>query len=285
MNNIVAYIDEYGAFGFKFDKPHVSSHFIITATIINENDIPSVTETINRIKQKYFQKGEIKSSKIGRNHNKRKIILDELIKLPFRLFILVVDKKLIYPQSGLRFKKSFYKYLNNKLYNELSINYKRIKIVADEMGSKEFMQSFYSYVKSKQGYIHNLFGDEISEDTIIYFEDSKQSLVQISDFISGCLAYTYDDTKKQESDGYNYYSILKKKINRIKNFPETVDSFHFDDSAISTNYNLEIAETCFRKAKIFLDQNKNSDDDIIRHDSARLFLPIMMSSIIYQQKS
>ena len=53
MNNIVAYIDEYSAFGFKFDKLHVSSHFIITATIINENDIPSVTETTNRIKQKY----------------------------------------------------------------------------------------------------------------------------------------------------------------------------------------------------------------------------------------
>ena len=126
------------------------------------------------------------------------------------------------------------------------------------------MKSFYSYVKSKQKIIHTLFDDEISDDTDIVFENSKQSLVQISDFISGCLAYSYDEKKKLEIDGYNYYSILKPKINRIKIFPETSDSFDIADSAISSKYNAEIANICFRKAKVFIEQHKNSDDEIVK---------------------
>lgn len=264
MNKIVAYIDEYGAFGFQLDKPNVSTHFIISAIIVEETDIQELEYKTDIIRQKYFQKGEIKSSKVGRNHARRKLILDEIIKLPFRIFAFVVDKKLIYPQSGLKYKTSFYKFLNNIVYSELSVNFKKIKIVADEMGSSDYMKSFYSYVKSKQKIIHTLFDDEISEDTDIVFENSKQSLVQISDFISGCLAYTYDEKKKLEANGYNYYSILKPKINRIKIFPETSDSFDIADSAISSKYNAEIADICFRKAKVFVEQHKNSDDEIVK---------------------
>lgn len=264
MNKIVAYIDEYGAFGFQLDKPNVSTHFIITAIIVEESNVQELSDKTNIIRQRYFQKGEIKSSKVGKNHVRRKLILDEITKLPFRIFTLVVDKKMIYPQSGLRYKTSFYKFLNNIIYSELSVNFKKIKIIADEIGSSDYMKSFYSYVKSKQKIIHTLFDDEISDDTDIVFENSKQSLVQISDFISGSLAYTYDEKKKLESEGYNYYSLLKSKINRIKIFPETSDSFDIADSAISSKYNAEIADICFRKAKLFVEQHKNSDDDIIK---------------------
>lgn len=264
MNKIVAYIDEYGAFGFQLDKPNVSTHFIITAIIVEESKVQELSDKTNIIRQRYFQKGEIKSSKVGKNHVRRKLILDEITKLPFRIFTLVVDKKMIYPQSGLRYKTSFYKFLNNIIYSELSVNFKKIKIIADEIGSSDYMKSFYSYVKSKQKIIHTLFDDEISDDTDIVFENSKQSLVQISDFISGSLAYTYDEKKKLESEGYNYYSLLKSKINRIKIFPETSDSFDIADSAISSKYNAEIADICFRKAKLFVEQHKNSDDDIIK---------------------
>lgn len=264
MNKIVAYIDEYGAFGFQLDKPNVSTHFIITAIIVEESNVQELSDKTNIIRQRYFQKGEIKSSKVGKNHVRRKLILDEITKLPFRIFTLVVDKKMIYPQSGLRYKTSFYKFLNNIIYSELSVNFKKIKIIADEIGSSDYMKSFYSYVKSKQKIIHTLFDDEISDDTDIVFENSKQSLVQISDFISGCLAYSYDEKKKLEIDGYNYYSILKPKINRIKIFPETSDSFDIADSAISSKYNAEIANICFRKAKVFIEQHKNSDDEIVK---------------------
>ena len=34
-----AFIDEFGAFGFDFSNPGCSSHFIITAIVVNEDDL------------------------------------------------------------------------------------------------------------------------------------------------------------------------------------------------------------------------------------------------------
>ena len=264
MKNIIAYIDEYGAFGYQLDMPNVSSHFIISAIIVNNEDLMLIQQKCEEIRRKFFQKGEIKSSKVGNNHKRRHLVLKELIKLPFRIFALVVDKKLIYPQSGLRYKKSFYKWLNNIVYSELSLNFKSLKIVADEFGSSDYMKSFYSYVRGKQKSIRTLFGEEFDEESDIIFENSKNSLVQIADFVSGSLAYNFDDKKKLEAEMNDYYSVLKTKINRIKVFPETVDSFQVDDSAIFAKYNHDIAEICYKKAKFFIEQHKQSSDDIVK---------------------
>ena len=55
MNKKYVYIDEFGAFGFDFDKPDVSTHFILSAVIIDEQNLESVEKAVNIIKQKYFQ--------------------------------------------------------------------------------------------------------------------------------------------------------------------------------------------------------------------------------------
>lgn len=254
-----AYIDEYGAFGFKFDKPNCSSHYIICAIIIENEQIPEVEASLEIIRQRHFQTGEMKSSKVGSNHPRRKRILDELIGLPFNVYLYVVDKRKIYENSGLRYKKSFYKYLTNQLYEELRVNFRELMIVADELGANEFKQSFYNYTRSKQIVTRNLFGDEFNESDI-QLVNSKQSVInQLADLIAGSFAYCYDEQKKPLSGGYNYHRILQSKVNRIKLFPETIDSFKIGSSAASANYDPEIAETCFRKAKAYIEKNKNSD--------------------------
>lgn len=80
-----AYIDEYGAFGFQFDKPNCSSHFLICAIILDDNEKDIVEQGLEKIRAKYFQTGEIKSSKVRGNHRRRLIILEEIKKLPFHV--------------------------------------------------------------------------------------------------------------------------------------------------------------------------------------------------------
>ena len=122
-----AFIDEFGAFGFDFSNPGCSSHFIITAIVVNEDDLPIVADGIESVRKKYFQTGEIKSSKIGKNHNRRIAILNEIKQLPFHIFSFVCDKQKIYENSGLaRYKASFYKFLNNFVYQELRITYSNL---------------------------------------------------------------------------------------------------------------------------------------------------------------
>lgn len=259
-----AYIDEYGAFGFQFDKPNCSSHFLICAIILDDNEKDIVEQELEKIRVKYFQTGEIKSSKVSGNHRRRMKILEEIKKLPFHVYLYVVDKRKIYENSGLRFKKSFYKYLTNQIYEELRVNFKELKIVADEIGTNEFKESFYSYTRSKQKKIRLLFGEEFGETDLVLVNSKNNIINQLADFVVGCMAYKYDVQKIPLAAGYHYDQILNTKINRIKEFPETIDSFQVSTSSAAVNYDPEIAEICFRKAKAYIESNKSSKDDEIK---------------------
>ena len=92
-----AFVDEFGAFGFDFANTGCSSHFIISAIIVNEQDLDVVSRGVENIRRIYFQQGEMKSSKIGRNHKRRITILNELKKLPFHIFaVWSYEKSVIY---------------------------------------------------------------------------------------------------------------------------------------------------------------------------------------------
>ena len=70
MERVYAFTDEYGAFGWELNNPSVSTHFIITAIIVKKSDLASFTEKAEALRKKHFQTGEIKSSKIGKDHKR-----------------------------------------------------------------------------------------------------------------------------------------------------------------------------------------------------------------------
>lgn len=80
---LYAFCDEFGAFGFDFEKDNVSSHFIIAAIIVEEECLDLVQQEAERIRQRFFQSGEMKSSNVGNNHKRRRLILEQLKELPF----------------------------------------------------------------------------------------------------------------------------------------------------------------------------------------------------------
>lgn len=264
-NTKYAFVDEFGAFGYDFANPGCSTHFIISAIIVDENNLQIVANGVEAIRKKFFQQGEIKSSKVGKNHKRRITILNELKQLPFHIFSFVCDKQKVYENSGLRFKKSFYKFLNNIVYQELRIAYSNLTITADEIGNNDYLKSFAEYVKSKEMPL------DLFDHSLFRFENSKHSIIlQLADIISGSLAYHYDEKKKLEADGYNYNSILGDKILRIKVFPETFDSFNISQNDLNPEYNPEIADICYRKAKHFIEANAKTEDAEIKQQIAIL---------------
>ena len=94
MEKVYAFTDEYGAFGWEIDNPSVSTHFIITAIIVKESDLVDFTQKSEILRKKHFQTGEIKSSKIGKEHSRRLRILADLQDIPFSIFSVCIDKKL-----------------------------------------------------------------------------------------------------------------------------------------------------------------------------------------------
>lgn len=264
-NTKYAFVDEFGAFGYDFSNSGCTTHFIISAIIVDRDNLQIVADGISAIRQKYFQQGEIKSSKIGKNHKRRITILNELKQLPFHIFAFVCDKQKVYENSGLRFKKTFYKFLNNIVYQELRIAYSNLTITADEIGDNDYIQSFVAYVKSKEIPL------DLFDNSLFRFENSKYNVIlQLADIISGSLAYHYDERKKLDADGYNYISILGDKILRIKVFPETFETFNVNQNDHNPEYNPEIADICYRKAKYFIETNSKTEDIEIKQQIAIL---------------
>ena len=146
MELVYAFTDEYGAFGWDIENPTVSTHFIITAIIVKESNLQLFTQKAEEIRKRHFQTGEIKSTKIGKDHKRRLRILADLQGLPFSVFSVCIDKKKCIENMsirGLQYKKSFYKFMNNIVHRELRRAFQKIIVVADEVGTNEYMQSFW----------------------------------------------------------------------------------------------------------------------------------------------
>lgn len=88
------------------------------------------------VRRSFFQTGELKSSKIGRNRARWHEVLSALAKVQFRFYGLAVDKTAIERTSGLRWKQSFYKNICGRAYRKLLRAYSSLQIRADRYGTE-----------------------------------------------------------------------------------------------------------------------------------------------------
>ena len=265
MNTKYAYVDEFGAFGYNFENEGCSTHFIIAAIIVDENDIVKIKQSVEIIRNKYYPNGEIKSSRIGKNHRKRISIINELKVLPFKIFAFVCDKRKIFEQSGLRYKQTFYKFINNLAYQELRTSFSNLVISADEVGENEYLKSFAKYIREREVPL------SLFDKSLFRFENSKDNLIiQVADVVAGSLAYNYDEHKKVKANGNNYRSILSSKILMIKEFPQTFESFDILHNDLNPQYNAQIADICYRRAILFMEKHKDSDEIEVKQQVAVL---------------
>lgn len=255
MDKIYAFTDEYGAFGWDFSKENVATHFIITSIIVEECNVDIMREAMEKIRSKHFQTGEIKSSKVGKDHKRRLKIINDIIDLPFLIFPVVIDKRDCQHMKGLHYKQSFYKFMNNILHKELRRAFSNLSIVADEIGGSEYMKSFIKYVDAHQE-LPDLFGNtEFS-----FSQSNNDVLVQLADFISGTLSFVYDE-KRKSSENPDYLKMLQKKIISVKLYPQKFETYIINNCAIAEEYDETIAKLCFRQAAGFLEKNRDKDDD------------------------
>lgn len=245
MNNkILAFADEFGNNSFDFNSQ--GSHFIIAAVICKNENLDKLHNEINNIRKNHnFQTGEIKSSKVGGNHSRRKKILNDIVKLNISIYAVIVDKRKLHGK-GFNFKKSFYKFLNNLVYKELFRTFPQLELHVDEHGGNDFMQEFKKYVLKHHEM--NLFSG--SEFNIL--DSQKSFYIQLADFVAGTLGYIFDETKKSEHSD-EFLSILHPKITSLNHFSNTFSFEELAETNIDANFDTEIASVCHQRIKTFLD--------------------------------
>lgn len=248
------FIDEYGDPNLDIDRNGVSGCYILTAIIIDNEIAVEETKKALQIINRHFPKGELKSSKIGSNINKRLIICKELLQLKFHFYSIIYNKCDIIKDSGLKYKESFIKFIHKQLYEVLYSCLPSLNIYADEHGRSEFMESFKKYIL-------DVIKENLFDRRTFEFVNSKEyPFVQVADFISGSLARYYDYKKLQE-ESTSFMTLIKDKCLRIDAWPST-KYCKLETNSIASKYNYDplIVDQVIRQAEIFISKNESSTD-------------------------
>jgi hypothetical protein len=273
---ICGFIDERGNFGYDFEKEGVSSHFVISAILVEGALLQEIECKVEEVRKKFFQNGEMKSSNVGKNHQRRLLILEKLKELNFKIFTVIVDKRKIIQSSGLGWKKSFIKFLNGLLYQELHNYFPKLKLTADEHGSKEFMEGFKQYLLRE--HIPNLFG----EYEFGFGNSKSEILIQLADFICGTIAMGYEHENYHEEHN-QYMELLGNKLLPVLFWPYEPDEYIKKlDQYKGNTFDKNIAFNSVKLATKYVENNTNSKDpDILE----RVYVLKYLLSMLISQKS
>lgn len=262
-----AFIDECGSFGFDFEKAGVSSHYIVCAVVINNKNISEHEQKIAVVRKNHFGSKEMKSSSIGSNHPRRAKVLTELLQLDFQLIILIADKRSFYENSPLKdYKKTFVKFLHQKLYDSMYCAYPKLKIVEDEFGSSEFQQGYRKYVCEHRP-VENLF----NEYDFDYIDSKQGNLVQIADIIAGSVMQHITDPAAPD-----VLKIFKSRIVDIVNFPDTFKPYNIAVEG-NSEFDDSIYQLAYKCATDYVERNKDTDNEEIHLRT--LFLRILLYNV------
>jgi hypothetical protein len=260
LKEVNIYIDEFGNAHLDLSKKSTFSHFVYTAIVIDKGNIEEAYRKRTEISEKYFQKKPIKSNSISpdeKGTKKRLKVLNELIKLNFLVFVLVIDKSKL-QGAGLVNKDVFYKYFNKIFLKQFAKNFDKFSIYADKLGYPEFQRSLTSYV-----YEHGIQRDLFNLDRYYQLADDKtdEPLIQLADFISGCMGKIFCGSHLHPS-AQEFFDILHDRL-FVDYFPYErlyFEGYSPDDPKADT----EIAKIALEGAIEFINSHeKNTSPEAI----------------------
>lgn len=251
MNNQIAFIDEFGNNGLDFDSEGVSTHFIVTAILIDKNELDEIEQKVEEIRKANFQVGEMKSSNLKDNDTRRLKVLHELNQVDYHIFSVVIDKREL-KGEGFNYKGPFYKFLHALVDRELFSVFPDILVVADEYGGKEFKEGFIKYIERR--HIPDLF----NQSEFRFSNSKSELLVQVADIITGTLARCYE-SKKLSDKRSEFLSALKSKIIEVRFWPPDYKPFAFNPEKDFENYDPIISTLGLNLAQQFLDETKKTN--------------------------
>jgi hypothetical protein len=251
------YVDESGSPHLNDECQDSNDHYVICAIVTEEEHHHSRIRSSKDIVSRHAGVGELKSSNIGSASNRRRQILMDIIQEEINAFCLVVDKRRIWRDSGLRFKPSFYKFLHRMFYNRLKSSSLEISVYADEYGRSEFMESFEKYISSETSLL----------ESFCFVGSRETPLIQIADVIAGSIRRIYDGI-----DDNSLIPDLGRNQLVIEEWPPPEATQ--DQLETSHDIDLVIRSIALRNARVYVEKMILSDEpeSILRADAIRYLL-------------
>lgn len=248
-----AFIDECGDFGFDFSNEGTSKYYTLCAVVVEDSKLPSLHVAFNEVKTNNgFGDTELKSSSIGSNNKRRAKIISQLLPIEFRVVLLIADKQAFIKGSPLtEYKKSFIKFLHQRLYDKLYHVYPKLKIIEDETGYAKFQESFKGYIASRRPQC-NLF----NEYDFDYCNSKDELLVQLADLVGGSINRSLIDSSAQ-----NYIEMLKGKILSLDEFPSKKEPYWGTAKPEDCQYNPDVYALSVKCASDFITRHEGDQSD------------------------
>lgn len=271
----IAFIDESGNSGMNLQKAGTSNHFVIAAILIPENKLFEIETAVEQICRRYFQTGEMKSSRVGKNTKRRMQVLQELIKLDFYALVGVTDKTRLFRGTGLEYHGSFIKFLSRQVHHSLQRIFSSLQLIIDEHGDSKFISGFERYIKSD--IIQTLF-----ESFDIEFRDSKACvLLQVADFIAGTVYQQYEHSQGVNSP--NYIQVLMPKMTLLE-WPGNYDQNLFDNPYVTrSTFDSCISSTAIRIARDYIEHHRF--DNQLEVADRVIFLELLLCKLQFEKPS
>lgn len=253
------FIDESGNTSIATDKDGASRLYIPVAIVIDSEKIHEAYAKAEEIRKNFFNNKPIKSASAKKDY-RRLNILKEINNIDFNYFYFVVDKTLIKPDTGLGYRRSFYKFINKQLYSYFLNTYSKLKIFVDNYGDTTFEDSFKKYIQNKFDM------DLFNEPEIGYISGKDDNLIGLADFISGTLRRILENNieeKRQE-----IINAVKLKGIYGDRWPSPKKKDIYED--VFQGFDNFIRDVSVRNALDFIDRNISSQDTNIRMQVAIL---------------
>lgn len=266
-SRVAAFVDEYGDANLDTTKSGVSTFFIVTAVLVDSGRVVATRNAVDAVRVRHFQTGELKSSSVAANDERRLTLLRELAEIPWRFYSVAVDKRQISKTGGLIYKRPFLKFLSGKLYRRLFEVLPVLELVSDQHGTPEFMSGFVKYVE------RNFKPDLFSRAAFTFTDSSSEVLVQLADFVAGSVARDLDP-KKQSSRSPEILQLLRPQAIGIEEWPPRRRSFTVAPAAPATSADDRlVAEQSLMSAVNFIeDHGDDADPDVLMQVEAAKFL-------------
>jgi hypothetical protein len=251
-----AYIDETGTNELDVAKPGVSRFFICVAVVLESSGALGMIQHLDSVAKELCSGTEITSKRIGGDHKRRLRFLERINDLPFGYYAMVIRKNSVPEESGLQYKRSFYKCINKMLYRKLASGGRSIKIIADTIGGADFMDSFQEYLNRQ------LKPDLFSDYTHEFRDSSECRLIQLADLIAGTLAQCFEPEKRGEHST-QFRRILSGKELGIDTWPlEFAESEFIELNQDNSEAKIDISAPMLRRISNFINAREESEDPI-----------------------
>ncbi len=203
MNTQILIADESGDTGFT-DKRGTSKYFTVSLVYFEDlEESQRCYEKIEELKATINVHTEFKFTRMPRE--KRVAFLKEMMNFEFYYFAVIINKQELIRQDIFT-EESFYKYACSLAFTLTKPYLEKVVVIIDGSGSREFQQSFKTYLQKHMDQKIRKFKVEDSK---------KNNLVQLADMVVGAVARSVSE----KEDKIDYIKIIKPRELELRYYP------------------------------------------------------------------